>query len=273
MNSSPPSSSPTPPRTNSPSTRKKPRCSGLLQGALQLKWVPPLSNPPVPWRFWGSLSTCPSPRALVSLLSSTRAMTSLARRLSLHLPPDSLRMVMAALYRGKVGYGCLVLRPRFESSDPTSAPMAQLQVAVNDLARSIIGTKRSDRLKVEELLPDAGLISVNRLVIYTIATECWRALNQRDVSHGPLNPLGLLLNCPNSIPVRTRAAANGCLPPLQNFMSSHLYGGPTSAGTRPPCSGPPPPCPPPGGPPRCWQRVPLFSKIHPPPPSAMIHFK
>ncbi len=182
------------------------------------------------------MSLSPSPH-LASLISSTRAMTSVARRLSLHLPPDSLKMVMAALYRGKVGYGCLVLRPRFNSSDPTSALMAQLQVAVNDLARATIGTKRSDRLKVGELLSEAGLISVNRLVIYSIAMECWRALSQRDVPHGPLNPLGLLMTCSNSIsaPARTRSATNGCLPPPRNFMLSHLYGGPTFAGTPPPC--------------------------------------
>ncbi len=66
---------------------------------------------------------------------------------------------------------------------------------------------------------------------------------------------------PSALVLRRMAVS----PPLQNFMSSHLYGGPTSAGTRPPCSGPPPPCLPPGGPPRCWPRVPLFSKILPPP--------
>lgn len=169
------------------------------------------------------MSLSPSPH-LASLLSSTRAMTSVARRLSLHLPPDSLRMVMAALYRGKVGYGCLVLRPRFHSSDPTSALMAQLQVAVNDLARATIGTKRSDRLNVEELLSEAGFVSVNRLVIYSIAMECWRALSQCDVPHGPLNPLGLLLACPNSIPSRTRAAANGCLlPPTKFHVESFIW--------------------------------------------------
>ncbi len=155
---------------------------------------------------------------LASLISSTRAMTAAARRLSLHLPPASLKMVMAALYRGKIGYGCLVLHPRFNPSDPTPTLMAQLQVSVNDLARAMVGAKRCDRLKVEDLLSEAGLISVNRLVIYSIAMECWRALSQRDVPDGPLNPLGLIMSCSNpntnsTHSTRTRAAANGCLPP------------------------------------------------------------
>ncbi len=91
--------------------------------------------------------------------------------------------------------------------------MNQLQVNINNAARAILGVKNSDKIRVEELLEEASLPSLNRLVIYTIAMECWRALSLRDVPNGPLNPLGALLSRSRSRNSRTRAATSGCLPP------------------------------------------------------------
>ncbi len=156
-----------------------------------------------------------------SLISSTKALTAVARRLSLHLPPEVLKSVMGSLYRGKIGYASLVLKPRLKESDSTSVIMSQLQVSVNNLARATIGATNSDRLKVEDLLNEAGFESLNRMTVYSIAMECWRALNLRDVTDGPLNPLGTILLTPsNQKPVsRTRAAANGCLPPPTKYQT------------------------------------------------------
>ncbi len=108
--------------------------------------------------------------------------------MSTHLPKDLMKSVMGSLLRGKIGYACAVLPPRFNASDPTSTLMAQLQVGVNNVARATVGSSKGDKLKVEDLLNEAGFPSINRLVIYTIAMECWRALNLRDVpSTGPAN--------------------------------------------------------------------------------------
>ncbi len=62
-------------------------------------------------------------------------------------------------------------------SDPTHTLMNQLRVGVNNVARATIGSSKEDRLKVADLLDEAGFPSINRLVIYTTAMECWRALN------------------------------------------------------------------------------------------------
>ncbi len=151
----------------------------------------------------------PNPH-LTSLVTSTKCMTAVARRLALHLPVDILKSVMGALVQGKIGYACLVFPPRFKPTDPTNVLMSQLQVGVNNVARATIGSRRSDRLKVQE----AGFPSVNRMAVYAIAMECWRALNLRDVPDGPLNPLGAILSPPAAVVVpRTRSVANGCLPP------------------------------------------------------------
>ncbi len=140
-------------------------------------------------------------------------MTAMAKRLSLHLPGSSLKSVMGALIRGKIGYACLVLTPRFSDGDPTSTLMHQLQVKVNNVPRAMIGAKKSDKIRVEDLLEEASLPSINRLVIYTISMECWQALSLRDVPNGPLNPLGALLSESRTCNSRTRAGTSGCLPP------------------------------------------------------------
>ncbi len=156
----------------------------------------------------------PSPH-LASLVTSTKALTAMARRLSLHLPANYLKIVMGALIRGKIGYGCLMFPPRFSADEPTPTLMSQLQVHINNVARATIGAKKSDKIRVEDLLAEAGFPSLNKLVVHTIAMECWRALNLRDVPNGPLNPLGSLLNtCETTVTnARTRAAKAGCIPP------------------------------------------------------------
>ncbi len=162
---------------------------------------------------------------LLSLTSSAKTMAAMARRLSLHLPQNSLKTVISALLRGKIGYACSVLTPRFSAGDPTPSNMAHLQVCINNVARAVIRAKKCDKIRVEVLLEEAGLPSLNRLVIYTIAMECWRALSLRDVPNGPLNPLGSLLAPPNSDSTRekstrTRAATSGCIPPPAKYQVS-----------------------------------------------------
>ena len=123
------------------------------------------------------------------------------------------RWLGGSLLNGKIGYACAVFPPRFSAADPASTLMSQLQVSVNNVARATIGSSKCEKLRVENLLNDAGFPSINRLVIYTIAIECWRALNLRDVPDGPLNPLGSILSPPSVCSGRTRAATSGCIPP------------------------------------------------------------
>ncbi len=103
---------------------------------------------------------------------------------------------MSSLVNGKIGYTCLVLPPRLKATDLTNVLMSQLQVNLNNVARATIRGSKSDRVKVEDLLNKMGLPSINRKIVYTIAMECWRALNLREVPNGPLNPLGCILSPP-----------------------------------------------------------------------------
>ncbi len=153
-----------------------------------------------------------------------------------------------------------MLKPRLNDSDPCSTFVAQLQVCICNLARATVGVKKSDRLKVEDLLHKAGFEMVNRKVMYSIAMECWRVLSLRDVPDGPLNPLGAILFTNSSRSLHTRWANSDCLsPPPPQVPNGHVH----VVGLHPleclPPSGQHPPCPPPRRPLSCWPRMPPFN--------------
>ena len=77
--------------------------------------------------------------------------------------------------------------------------MARLQVIGNDVARSIVGKRRADRVPVQELLSAARLPPLNHLVVRGIAAEVWKALK------GPKTSLGRLLGDPGAGTRHTRA--------------------------------------------------------------------
>ncbi len=162
---------------------------------------------------------------LNSLISPTRALTVIIRRLL--LPSEVLNLVIGSFFRGKIGYASLILKPRLNDSDATSTIMAQFQVRIYDLARATIGTKKSDRLRVEDLLSEAGLESLNRMIIYSIVMECWCALSPRDMPNGPLNPLGSILSTPINSSMatssRTRSANKCCFPPTKFRMDMFTW--------------------------------------------------
>ncbi len=149
---------------------------------------------------------------LRNITSTARSLAIMARRLTFHLPAGVVRRVVGALVRGKLGYACLVLPPRMNEQDPVNTLMAKLQIAVNDVGRGIIGSDRSERKNIEEVLCESELPSINKMVVETIATETWKALNTRDAPGLPLTPLGTLM-CSGTLVGKTRAAASGCIPP------------------------------------------------------------
>ncbi len=98
-------------------------------------------------------------------------------RLSIHLRLPVLKQVIRALLVGKVGYACAVLKPRLLATDPVQKDQAEIQTAVNDCARAIIGSKRSNRMPIPTLLAKAGIPSMNQLIVEQLAIETWKAMN------------------------------------------------------------------------------------------------
>ena len=78
--------------------------------------------------------------------------------LSAHLPPHVLKMFARATVLGKLRtYLHLALKVRLSENDPHTVWGKKLQVIVNDVARVINKKRRSDHVRVQDLLKKAGL--------------------------------------------------------------------------------------------------------------------
>jgi len=106
-----------------------------------------------------------------------------------------LSQLAKGIVLGKVGYAiAAVASPRLEGnfSSPPAA-CKEIQVALNDVARSITGKKRQDHINIPNLLSSAGLPSLNYMSVHALAMETWKAFKSKDGMNGSRNPLGLLL--------------------------------------------------------------------------------
>ena len=131
------------------------------------------------------------------------------RRLTAHVPRGPvLRQVAFALVIGKLQSAAWITRPvlgipeslgRITHNGYSLASTA-VQTALNDLARVLLGVRRSDRIRVAELADKAGIPTANEIVIRGAAMAAWSAANG--------NNLRSLLVSPDS---RTRAASASLL--------------------------------------------------------------
>ncbi len=88
--------------------------------------------------------------------------------------------------------------------------LQKLQAIVNDVARTVVGKRRADRVPTEELLLTAASIpSLNRLAVEMAAVEIWKAARQRSLPY--MRPLSRLFG--ESATRSTRSAAAGLLRP------------------------------------------------------------
>ncbi len=146
--------------------------------------------------------------------SATRRIRGAISALSRHLPSDVVTKVARALVIGKSGYGvAATIPPRLKESDPLCSAVNTLQIAINDIARSVTGTTRKDKLQVTELLQRSALPSLNKLTVRNVALETWKAIRVRDGPDGQPNPLGCLIGEPGRGCRLTRNVAAGHLPP------------------------------------------------------------
>ena len=137
----------------------------------------------------------PAPH-LDGLLRAAHGLVGASNRLARHLRGPVLRQVVRALLVGRVGYGCAVLKPRLNDTDPQNVTLRKIQTAINDCARSILGSRRSERKPVEELLQESGLPSLNRLIVENVALETWKGMNYTGTARSPSATSSALLPTP-----------------------------------------------------------------------------
>jgi hypothetical protein len=143
-----------------------------------------------------------------SLLAAMRQRASVVTRLANHLPRGAyLRQLSYGLVMGKFSHAlAAVARPRLEHEDNASVIWSKIQVAFNDVARSITGARRCDHVTIEDLLDLAGIESANRMVVKAIAAERWSCYHGNDGKDGAQNHVRTILFTDN----KTSTAKTTC---------------------------------------------------------------
>jgi hypothetical protein len=78
---------------------------------------------------------------------------------------------------GKLAH-CLpiVAQPRLPGlAKPILEALESLQVAVNNVARSVVGCRREDHIRVKDLLDSTKYLSLNQLMVKSTAMAAWSA--------------------------------------------------------------------------------------------------
>ncbi len=173
---------------------------------------------------------------LNNLVGTAKSLVIMCRRLLQHLPSPLVKTIIGSMIRGKLGYACAVLPPRLDDQSPVNALMNKIQVALNDIGRSIVGCKRSEKRRIEEILSESTIPSLNRVIVETIGIECWKALDIRDAPDLSLAASSVPIAASvTSAPLERLAQTLATVSlPLQKCIPMLLPGGPTCCGTRPP---------------------------------------
>jgi hypothetical protein len=175
------------------------------------------------------LSTTPQVR---SLLVAVRQRASVVARLANHLPRGTyLRLLSYGLVMGKFALALAAMaRPRLDSEVAATGIWSKIQVALNDLARSLPGVRRRNHVPIPDLLDLAGIESANRMVVKAIAAETWSCYQSKDGQDGARNHVGSIFfsNNKTAQAKTTRSARTGkIMVPLRGVTPSSR--------TRPTC--------------------------------------
>jgi hypothetical protein len=130
---------------------------------------------------------------LHSLAREARFWAGRVARLAQHLPRGQLlRQLGSGLLMVKVAHCLLVVaRPRLPGSTSViPKALAQVKVALNDVARSVVGCRREDHVTIVDLLEAAKYLSLNQQVVKATAMSAWNAFHSCDGSNGTRNPVG-----------------------------------------------------------------------------------
>jgi hypothetical protein len=74
-----------------------------------------------------------------------------------------------------------------------STTWSKIQVAFNNVNRTITGVQLCDQIKITNLLNLAGITSANRMVVKAVSVEAWMCKHNKDGKDGARNYVGSLL--------------------------------------------------------------------------------
>jgi hypothetical protein len=121
----------------------------------------------------------------------------------------------------------VVVRPRLPGSTAaTSEALSQVQVAVNDVARSMVWCRRKDHVTILDLLEVAKYLSLNQQAVKATAMSAWLAYHSCDVANGIRNPVGEAMFSGAELPRRSsRSATAGKVRVRTRGLDTHFTHG------------------------------------------------
>ena len=105
-------------------------------------------------------------------------------------------------------YASLSHRARLDVKDPQSVSSTRLQTILNDVARVLLGKRRTDHITVRDLMDKSSLKSLNHIVIEQSGLLAWKMSRPGHPLHRQYQEA--------TMDARTRSAGNNILrvPPL-----------------------------------------------------------
>ena len=99
------------------------------------------------------------------------------RRLKNKVPNTKLKIIAEAIFISVARYGIAVYyKPRMHG-DPTCEEQTKLQIIQNKMLRLLAGKKPADKVKVEDLAGQFGIMSMNQMATYHVLLETYNIMN------------------------------------------------------------------------------------------------
>ena len=115
------------------------------------------------------------------LVSTLNSNIYCIRRLGSHITKDKQLQVAHSLWMSHLRYGLqLYSRVRTNNEDPENELMTILQKAQNRLLRVLTENKLKDKVKIQDMLEQCKMLSVNQIAAQVKLTEMWKASNIED---------------------------------------------------------------------------------------------
>ena len=112
----------------------------------------------------------------------------LLRRLSWHLPRDTMKKCITPMFTSKLAFGLELMTDPLKhqnKNEPNCAPIVRLQKLLNEAVRVSLGIRRIERVSENELMRRSGQISVCSMAARAIANIAWSSFStqgKRDYS-------------------------------------------------------------------------------------------
>ena len=121
---------------------------------------------------------------VVGLRSALAQRLGMLRRLRPSVPPHLLRNFAEGLFYGKLRvYANVVFNVRLMDTDQHTKGSSAIQVLINDVARLITGLRRTDHIRIRNLLDKAQVPSLNEVVVRASGMLAWSMTSPKHPLH------------------------------------------------------------------------------------------